>query len=48
VAAALRAAETPGFAAYRLLPGNWWLMGAASVALLLFLWVRVRQLYRPE
>jgi len=48
VAAALSAAETPGFTAYQLLPTNWWVMGSASVALLLFLWVRVRQLYRPE
>jgi ABC-type transport system involved in multi-copper enzyme maturation permease subunit len=48
VAAALCAAETPGFAQYQLLPANWWIMGSVSVVLLLFLWVRVRQLYRPE
>jgi ABC-type transport system involved in multi-copper enzyme maturation permease subunit len=48
VAAALSAAETPGFAAYRLVPANWWFVGSASVVLLVFLWVRVRQLYRPE
>jgi hypothetical protein len=29
-------------------PANWWFVGWASVVLLVFLWVRVRQLYRPE
>jgi len=48
VAAALHAAETPGFAEYELLPANWWLIGAASAALLLVLVIRTRQLYRPE
>jgi ABC-type transport system involved in multi-copper enzyme maturation permease subunit len=47
-AAALRAAETPGFTAYELLPANWWVTGAACVALLVFLRVRVWQLTRPE
>jgi ABC-type transport system involved in multi-copper enzyme maturation permease subunit len=48
VAAALSAAETPGFTAYRLLPDNWWVMGGASAVLLVFLWLRIRQLCRPE
>lgn len=48
VAAALSAAETPGFENYQLLPTNWWVMGSTSVFLLLFLWFRIRQLYRPE
>jgi hypothetical protein len=48
VAAALRASEAPGFAEYELLPANWWLVGAVSLALLVLLMVRVRQLYRPE
>jgi ABC-type transport system involved in multi-copper enzyme maturation permease subunit len=48
VAAALRAAETPGFTEYELLPANWQLIGAASLALLVVLVVRIRQLYRPE
>jgi ABC-type transport system involved in multi-copper enzyme maturation permease subunit len=48
VAAALSAAETPGFSAYRLLPENWWVMGGTSAVLLVFLWLRTRQLYRPE
>lgn len=48
VAAALHAADTPGFTQYELLPANWWVIGAASVALLGVLSVRVRQLYRPE
>jgi hypothetical protein len=31
-----------------LLPTTWWLIGSASIALLVFLTVRVWQLYRPE
>jgi ABC-type transport system involved in multi-copper enzyme maturation permease subunit len=48
VAAALSASLTPGFTAYRLLPTNWHLVGCLSLVLLLFLWIRTRQLYRPE
>jgi ABC-type transport system involved in multi-copper enzyme maturation permease subunit len=48
VAAALQASETPGFADYALLPLNWWIIGSACVALLVFLGVRTWQLYRPE
>ncbi|MBX9580448.1 MAG: ABC transporter permease [Gemmataceae bacterium] len=48
VAAALRAADTPGFTQYDLLPANWWVIGSACVVLLGVLAVRVRQLYRPE
>ena len=48
VAAALSASEAPGFTAYHLLPENWWIMGGLSVFLLAFLWLRTRQLYRPE
>jgi ABC-type transport system involved in multi-copper enzyme maturation permease subunit len=48
VAAALQAVDTPGFAAYELLPANWWIVGAACVCLLLFLGVRTWQLCRPE
>ena len=48
VAAALRAADTPGFAPYELLPANWWITGSACLALLAFLVVRTWQLYRPE
>jgi hypothetical protein len=48
VAAALRAAHTPGFTDYALLPANWWLTGSASLALLAFLIGRTWQLYRPE
>jgi ABC-type transport system involved in multi-copper enzyme maturation permease subunit len=48
VAAALQAADTPGFTAYELLPGNWWLVGGACLALLVFLYLRVRQLWRPS
>lgn len=48
VAAALHAADTPGFTGYDLLPVNWWLTGAASLVLLAVLVVRTRQLCRPE
>jgi len=48
VAAALSASLTPGFTAYQLLPTNWHLVGCLSLVLLLFLWIRTRQLYRPE
>lgn len=48
VAAALCAAETPGFARFDLLPTNWWVMGGASLALLLVLTLRTRRLYRPD
>jgi carbon starvation protein CstA len=48
IAAALHASETPGFTQYELLPANWWILGTASLALLMLLTVRIRQLYRPE
>ncbi|MFO0936803.1 MAG: ABC transporter permease [Gemmataceae bacterium] len=48
VATALRAADTPGFTQYDLYPNNWWLIGTACVAMLVFLFVRIRQLCRPE
>jgi ABC-type transport system involved in multi-copper enzyme maturation permease subunit len=48
VAAALHATDTPGFEGYAILPLNWWVMGAASVVLLIVLAARTRQLYRPE
>jgi ABC-type transport system involved in multi-copper enzyme maturation permease subunit len=48
VAAALQASEMPGFARYDLLPANWWLVGGACVALLLFLRLRAWQLCRPS
>jgi ABC-type transport system involved in multi-copper enzyme maturation permease subunit len=47
VAAALQASDTPGFQ-YELLPANWWIIGSACIALLLFLSMRTWQLYRPE
>jgi ABC-type transport system involved in multi-copper enzyme maturation permease subunit len=47
VAAALQASDWPGFKDYVLLPTNWWIVGAACVALLVFLCVRVWQLCRP-
>jgi ABC-type transport system involved in multi-copper enzyme maturation permease subunit len=48
VAAALQASDMPGFSDYALLPANWWIVGAASVLLLLFLRLRLWQLSRPE
>lgn len=48
VAAALHAAETPGFTEYELLPLNWWLMGGVDVLLAIVLYIRTRQLCRPE
>jgi ABC-type transport system involved in multi-copper enzyme maturation permease subunit len=48
VAAALAAADTPGFTDYRLLPATWWVVGAGCVALLVVLVVQTRRLYRPE
>ncbi len=48
VAAALQASETPGFSGYELLPLNWWIVGAACVALLAFLWLRTWQLFRVD
>lgn len=48
VAAALQAADTPGFVQYELLPINWWIIGSACAILLVFLRVRTWQLYRPE
>jgi ABC-type transport system involved in multi-copper enzyme maturation permease subunit len=48
VAAALQAADAPGFARYELLPANWWVIGTACVGLLAFLGLRTWQLCRPE
>jgi ABC-type transport system involved in multi-copper enzyme maturation permease subunit len=48
VAAALQAADAPGFRNYELLPFNWWFIGSTCVVLLLFLSMRTWQLYRPE
>jgi hypothetical protein len=48
VAAALQAADTPGFDTYDLLPWNWWIIGSACVVLLGFTQLRTWRLYRPE
>jgi hypothetical protein len=48
VAAALNAADMPGFRGYDLVPLNWWVMGGACVTLFLVLIVRTRRLYRPD
>jgi hypothetical protein len=48
LAAALRAADTPGFTQYNLLPAHWWFAGGASLALAVVLRLRVWQLTRPQ
>ena len=48
LAAALNAADAPGFAEYDLLPANWWFLTGACVALAAFLLARTWQLTRPQ
>ncbi len=48
VAATLQASDMPGFGQYELLPANWWIIGIACLALLVFLRLRTWQLCRPE
>jgi ABC-type transport system involved in multi-copper enzyme maturation permease subunit len=48
LAAALHAANTPGFTEYALLPANWWFLGGACLALTAFLLGRTWQLTRPQ
>jgi hypothetical protein len=48
VAAALAAADTPGFTDYQAFPAAWWVTGLACIALTIALVVRTRRLYRPE
>lgn len=48
MAAALNIIKMPGFAEYRLVETNWWLMGSSTLALLGCLFVRCRQLSRPQ
>ena len=48
VAAALAAAETPGFTNYDLFPANAWMVGSACVALLAVLTIRSWRLSRPD
>jgi ABC-type transport system involved in multi-copper enzyme maturation permease subunit len=48
LAAALNASNNPGFAQYRLLPANWWFLATACLVLLIFLFLRTRQLTQPR
>jgi ABC-type transport system involved in multi-copper enzyme maturation permease subunit len=48
VAAALAAADTPGFTRYDLFPANAWVIGSVCVALLAVLAVRAWRLSRPD
>jgi len=46
--AALSIIETPGFENYNLVPANWWIIGTATVLLLIVLQVQTWRLTRPE
>ena len=48
LAAALSINRSPGFAAYNLVPVNWWLMSGGSLLCFLFLSIQTRRLSRPE
>ena len=48
MAAALNVIETPGFETYRLVPGNWWIIGTATVLLFVLFAIRVQRLNKPE
>lgn len=48
LAAALHASAFPGFSHYELLPANAWIIGVASLILLVVLVWRTRKLYRPD
>ncbi len=48
LAAALQVIEMPGFREYNLVPTNWWIMGGASLALLVGLSVQTWSLRRPS
>ena len=48
LAAALNASNMPGFAQYNLLPANWWILGTSCVVLLVFLFLRIWRLSRPQ
>jgi len=48
LAAALHASNNPAFTRYDLLPANWWFLGSACLALLVFLFFRTWQLTQPR
>ena len=48
LAAALQEMRFPGMANYDLTPGNWIFLGIASAVCMTILWVRVRQLSKPQ
>jgi len=47
MAAALNIVEAKGFTDYQLVPANWWIMGSATAALLLTLFLQTRRLMQP-
>src|SRR5262249_13388224 len=48
VAAALQAADMPGFSQYELLPRNWWIIGSTCVVLLIVLSLRTWRLFARD
>ncbi|MEX1223761.1 MAG: hypothetical protein WEA31_04355, partial [Pirellulales bacterium] len=46
--AALSIIETPGFENYNLVPANWWIIGGATLLLLVVLHIQTWRLTRPE
>jgi len=48
LAAAFSVIKTPGFGTYDLVPGNWWVLGSLSIALICILLIRIRLLIRPD
>ena len=48
IAAALSVIHFPGFREYDLIPAHWWVMGIASLASLVVLFVQTVRLTRPQ
>lgn len=48
IAAALSVIRAPGFTEYELIPDNWWVMGATSMAFVIVVLVRIAKLSRPQ
>jgi hypothetical protein len=40
--------EVPGLTEYRLVPANWWVVGAASLVCIVVLWIQTWRLTRPD
>jgi len=48
IAAALHIIGTPGFTEYALVPGNWWIIGTATVVCFVVTLVQLQRLARPQ